>query len=297
MELTRVCVRVPATSANVGPGFDSLGLALSLYNTVTFARADATCVTGAPAACCGEDNLALRAFRAAEEMAGADPCGVQVHIQADVPISRGLGSSATLLVAGAVGANALRGLGLTQQQLFTIVNRLEGHPDNVAPALFGGLCASLLEDEVPYTLPCPVHPSLRFCAFIPDVKTSTHRARTVLPSSVPYRDAVFNASHVAVLLPALASGDTVMLSRALQDRLHEPYRHTLIPEMDAVRAAALSAGAHAFFLSGSGSTCMAIYTDTAFPDRVRPALSPLTHAWQVCPLQLDTEGARVLWQE
>ena len=289
--MERVTVRVPATSANIGPGFDSLGMAFSFYNTVSLAHAEKTVITGCPAAYAGEDNLALLAFRAACRRAGREAPPVHIHIAGDVPVSRGLGSSATLLVGGAFGANLLLSLGLSREDILEIATEIEGHPDNIAPAVYGGFTASLMQNGRPMAVACPVHPSLRFCAFIPDFKTRTHDARAVLPKTVPFADAVFNASHVAVLLSALATGDTEMLFASLVDRLHEPYRASLIDGFDAVKEAALAAGAHAFFISGSGSTCMAIYTEDGFAERVRPAVEKLPHAWRVLPLSLDETGA------
>lgn len=292
--MERLTVRVPATSANLGPGFDSLGVALSLCNDVTFSRAEKTGITGCPPEFCGEDNLALVAFRAAEKAAGADPCVVKIEITTRVPVARGLGSSATLLVAGAVGANELCSLGLSKQELFRIVNRLEGHPDNVAPALFGGFAASLVENGEPHTVPCPISPCWKFCAFIPDFETRTQDARAVLPATVSFADAARNGAHAAVLVAALSGEDPAALAAAQNDCLHEPYRRTLIPGFDEVGAAARQAGAVSFFLSGSGSTCMAIYTDPDFPARVAPLVAPLPHAWRVVPLTVDHEGARVI---
>lgn len=293
--MDQVSVRVPATSANIGPGYDSLGCALSLYNDFTFSRAERTEVTGCPAAFQNENNLALVAFRRACAYRKADPCVVKLKIDAHVPVSRGLGSSATLIVAGIRAADALCALSLSPQEVFTLATGLEGHPDNVAPAVFGGFTASLTDENgTPHTVPCPVHPAFRFCAFIPDFETETHAARAVLPATVSHTDAAANAAHVAVLLGALRTGDTACLSLALRDRLHEPYRMPLIHHFADVRAAALAAGAHAFYLSGSGSTCMAIYTDDGFPARVAPAVGAIPHHWQVLPLSLDTQGARLL---
>ena len=286
-----VTVRVPATSANVVPGFDTMGIALSLYNYLTFTRAEKTEVLGCPAAYANEDNLALVAFRAACRAAGVEPCPVRLEISADIPDSRGLGSSAAMLVGGAVGANLLLSLGLSKKTLLEIVNGIEGHPDNVAPALLGGFVASLVEEGKPLTVSCGLHPSLRFCAFIPDFATETREARAALPKTLTYADAVFNISHVAVLLHAMANGDTKTLGIALRDRLHEDYRRPLIHEFDAVRAAALKAGAHAFYISGSGSTCMAIYTDASFPVVVEEEIRALRHGWRVLPLLPDAEGA------
>lgn len=289
-----VTVRVPGSSANLGPGFDSLGVALSIYNTFTFTLADKTSVTGCDAAYCGEDNLAIVAFRAACDYRGVAAPAVSLAIFSDVPVSRGLGSSSTLFVGGILAADTLLSLGLSKNEMLVIANGLEGHPDNVAPAIFGGITASMLSDGVPRALPLSLHPSLKFCAFIPDFETKTRDARAVLPRTVPFTDAVYNASRVAVLIPALAAGDTEALALALSDKLHEPYRKSLIHEFSEVETAAKASGAVAFFISGSGSTLMALYTDAAFPERMREKLAPLAHAWRTVPLTVDKNGAKIV---
>lgn len=289
-----VTVRVPATSANLGPGFDTLGLAYSLYNTFTFECAERYEVLGCDERFRGDDNLALVAYRAACERAGIVPVPVRLTIEADVPVSRGLGSSATLLVGGVVGAKALLSLPLETADLLELVNRMEGHPDNVAPALLGGLTAAMQRDGRPYVARLPLHSSYRFCAFIPDFETSTKEARAALPATVSHADAVFNVTRVATLIPALANGDTALLRAALDDRLHQPYRRALIHEFDDVHAAALAAGAEAFFIGGSGSTLIAIYTVDGFVERVREPIARLSHHWRVLPLSPDTEGAKCL---
>ncbi len=289
-----VTIRVPGTSANIGPGFDSLGCAFNIYNMLTFAHAATTTVTGCPAAYANEDNLALVAFRAACRRAGREACPVSLHIETNVPVSRGLGSSATLFVGGAMGANELLSLGLSKTDIFEIANELEGHPDNVAPATFGGFTACLVENGHPYATSVPVSPTLHFCALVPDFELTTSRARSVLPPTVPFADAVHNGTHVAVLLSALREGDTALLSLALSDRLHEPYRRPLIAGLEVAEREALSLGAHAFFISGSGSTCMAVYTDEGFPAAMTARMAALLPAWRVLPLQLDREGAVAL---
>ncbi len=289
-----VKVRIPATSANIGPGFDSLGCAFNIYNMLTATRAQTTLVTGCPPEYAGEDNLALVAFRAAERRAGRPATPVALHIETGVPVSRGLGSSATLFVGGALAADRLLSLGLSKTDIFEIAHELEGHPDNVAPAVFGGFTACLVEGGKPYATTLPVHPSLRFCAFVPDFELATRRARSVLPETVPFADAVANGTHVAVLLSALREGDTHLLSLALYDRLHEPYRRPLIPGFSVAEAAAREAGAHAFFISGSGSTCMAIYTNEDFMASVCTRMQAVLPAWQVLALELDHTGAAVV---
>lgn len=292
--MKRLTVRVPATSANVGPGFDSLGIAFALYNDFTFSLSEKTEILGCPTAYAGEDNLALVAFRAACRRAGREAPAVRIEISSSIPFSRGLGSSAALLVGGALGANLLCELGLSRDDVFAVATEIEGHPDNVAPAVYGGLTAAMLEDGTPIACRCPLHPSLRFCAFIPNFATDTRKSRTVLPQSFSRADAVYNISHATVLLSALATGDLAVLSRAMHDRLHEPYRYPIIWESEQVRDAAMAAGAHSFYISGSGSTCMAVYTDGEFPTRMEEPLSHLAAEWRIYPLSLDTEGARLL---
>ncbi|MBQ8350575.1 MAG: homoserine kinase [Clostridia bacterium] len=289
-----VKIRVPGTSANIGPGFDSLGCAFNIYNMLTFTRAANTTVTGCPAAYANEDNLALQAFRAACRRAGREACPVSLHIETSVPVSRGLGSSATLIVGGALGADRLLSLGLTKTDIFEIANELEGHPDNVAPATFGGFTACMVENGHPYATQVQIHPTLRFCALVPDFELPTSRARAVLPATVPFGDAVRNLTHVAVLLSAIRDGNTDLIRRALSDRLHEPYRRPLIPGFAEAEREALALGAHAFFISGSGSTCMAIYTDEAFPAALTARIAALLPTWRVLSLEVDRDGAIAL---
>ncbi len=288
---TSVTVRVPATSANLGPGFDTLGMAFSLYNTFTFELADATEVIGCEARFCGEDNLCLVAFRAACQAAGVTPPPIRLTVHADVPVSRGLGSSSTLLAGGVVGACRLLSLPLERSDLFEIVNRMEGHPDNAAPALFGGLTAAMQDDGVPYVVKHTVHPSYRFCAFIPDYEMLTSKARSVLPEKFSRADAVYNLSHATVLLSALINGDADILRVAMNDKLHQPYRTPLMKEFEDIRRMTEQAGAIGLFVSGSGSTLMAVYRDPSFVDNMRASVKQLTANWQVCPLLPDNDGA------
>jgi homoserine kinase len=289
-----VTIRVPGTSANIGPGFDSLGCAFNMYNMLTFTRAASISVTGCPQEYANENNLALRAFRAACRRVGKEPCPVSLHIETNVPVSRGLGSSATLIVGGAMGANCLLSLGLGKKEIFEIANEIEGHPDNVAPATYGGFTACLVENGKPYATQTPISPALRFCAFVPDFELETSKARAVLPKTIAFADAVRNVTHTAVLLSALREGDTALLALALSDRLHEPYRRPLIPGFAVAEEEALALGAHAFFISGSGSTCMAIYTDPAFPAAIAARMAERLPAWRVLPLEVDRDGAVAL---
>ena len=286
-----VTIRVPATTANMGPGFDSLGCAFALYNRVTFEKADETSVHGCDDQFKGGDNLALMAFRETCRYAGVEACPVKLTITADIPVSSGLGSSASLLVGGAMGANRLLNLDLSKDDIFKIASRLEGHPDNIAPAVYGGLTAALTdENEESYVVSYPISAVWCFCAFTSDLQISTKEARAVLPSHVSRSDAVFNSTHVALLPAVLMYGDVSLLPKVLKDKLHEPYRTPLIADYQPLSSSAISAGAHAFFLSGSGPTCMAIYTDKAFPEKMLEKTMSLSRKWNVLPLSIDREG-------
>lgn len=286
-----VTIRVPATTANMGPGFDSLGCAFALYNRFTFEKAEKTTILGCDKAFRGEDNLALIAFRETCRTAGIEPCPVTLTIDADIPVSSGLGSSASLLVGGAMGANRLLNLGMTRDDIYKIASRLEGHPDNIAPAVYGGLTAALMTDsEHTYVVSYPISAVWRFCAFTSDLQISTKEARAALPPSVSHRDAVFNGTHLALLPAVLMYGDISLLPTVLQDRLHEPYRTPLIADFKLLSDAALSAGAHAFFLSGSGPTCMAIYTESSFLEKLPEKMTGFSRKWHFLPLAIDREG-------
>lgn len=287
-------LRVPATTGNAGPGFDSTGLAFTLYARfeAELLRAGKLEISGCEACYQNEENLAVQAFRAVERRIGAHPSGLKLRIETDVPISRGLGSSATLLVAGAFAANALYGNPLDKGALLDIVTAMEGHPDNVAPALYGGLCASVVrEDGRVLCVNYPVSSGVKFTALIPGFPLSTAEARRALPKAVPLKDVVFNISRTALLMRGMEAGDYDLLSIALDDRLHMPYRKGLIHDFDFVRQQSLAAGARALIISGAGPTLLALHPDPeAFAPQIEARLSALAHKWRAVPLDVDTEG-------
>lgn len=289
-----ITIRVPATTANIGPGFDCLGLALSLYNEVTFRRSgEELLITGCPPAYSGADNLAYRAYLAVADRLGQRVEGLHIHINARIPISRGLGSSASLLAAGALGANALFGSPLSREELLAITTAIEGHPDNLAPAFFGGLVASTLEGDRPVFARFSLHSSWRLIALIPDFPLSTSQARRVLPRQVPIGDAVFNTAHALLLIKALETGDGELLSHALQDRLHQPFRKDLICDYAAVRELVTGAGG-ALCISGAGPTLLGITKEAGLVQLLARELPLRTrHSWQVLPLQPQAEGAEI----
>jgi homoserine kinase len=292
-------VRVPATTANIGPGFDCLGAALTLYNYFQFSeRADRFKIiaTGAEAdrVVTDESNLVYRAFTRLFQHLDRTPPYVQIEIALNIPLARGLGSSATAIVGGLVGANLLAGSPLSQEEVMQLAINLEGHPDNVVPALLGGCRLSASGVDQPWQCPLDWNPIVLPIVAIPDFELSTQAARGVLPATYSRADAIFNTAHLGLLLRALETGRSDWLQAALQDRIHQPYRQSLIPAYEAVRSAALKAGAHGLVISGAGPTLLALTS----PDTVGAVEVALADAWvaegisvQVQGLTIDTQGA------
>lgn len=288
-------IRVPASSANLGPGFDCFGVAWQLYNELEFIPGGkGLVITGCDKRYRGEDNLAYTAYCAALERYGIKVEPLRINfLRCDIPISRGLGSSSALLVAGVMAANALHSLNMSRDELLSVATALEGHPDNVAPALFGGLTASMVEAGIPLSVRYELCEKLRFTALIPPFELSTALSRKVLPHDVPRADAIFNVSRAALLLSALGSGDATLLRASMADRLHEPYRVKLIDGFDTARGLAYKCGAEAMCISGAGSTLLCISLCDGFADALAPDFARHLPGWRVLPLKVDLDGAAI----
>ncbi|WP_337886262.1 homoserine kinase [Fischerella thermalis] len=314
-----VSVIVPATTANLGPGFDCIGAALTLYNEFTFTRVDLPPyqrgetakviinVTGAEAerVQTDESNLLYQAFVKLYQHLEQTPPPVEIEIKLGVPLARGLGSSATAIVGGLVGANVLAGEPLSQSQVMELAIAMEGHPDNVVPALLGGcrLAATGIEVEPQRRrerqeweiCEVPWCENIVPVVAIPDFELSTKEARQVLPSQVSRADAIFNMAHLGLLLRGLETGNGDWLRAALQDKLHQPYRKALITGYDVVNAAAINAGAYGMVISGAGPTLL-VLTDTINAEAVAAAMSAAWRSQGISPivrsLGIDTQGAR-----
>ena len=274
--MKRVTIRVPATTANLGPGFDAFGCALSLYTDVTFEETDCGLeITGCPEEFTGPDNLAYVSYCAVLASLSEEIRGIKIHIESQIPVCRGLGSSAALLVAGAMGANVLRGNKLSTQGLLNITNAMEGHPDNLAPAFYGGLTASMVDNGLPVTVNFPLHPDWEFLALVPDFNLPT-------------------ISHGAMVLKALELGDEKLLRNSMQDRIHQPYRKSMIEDYDKIESLIRTTGA-AFCISGAGPTLLCITRNEGLEEKLAKKLDAITTAnWQMLPLHIEFEGARVL---
>jgi homoserine kinase len=297
-----IWVSVPATTANIGPGFDCLGAALSRYNRFGFvAAAPLTIqVTGAERDRVATDrsNLVYQAFCQLFERLNRPVPPIQIQIELGVPLARGLGSSSTAIVGGLLGANALAGSPFSTEALAVIATEIEGHPDNVVPALLGGCQLATIDDQGKITL-CPLawHGSIVPVVAIPAFEVSTAEARRVLPQHYDRADAIYNSGHLGLLLRALATGNGDWLRTALGDRIHVPYRKTLIPGYDAVVAAAIAAGAYGVTISGAGPTLLALTS----ADQAIAVAAAMEQAWTQAgvavvaaeALAIETQGATI----
>ncbi|MCL6634870.1 MAG: homoserine kinase [Peptococcaceae bacterium] len=261
-------VQVPATTANLGPGFDCLGMALELYNVVEMVPAPsglAVEVSGEGAAELPRDerNLVFQAARSVFRQVGHQPAGLRLRLSNQIPVARGLGSSTAAVAGGIIAANLLAGGKLSTRDMIALAGAMEGHCDNAAAAILGGIVVSVQADgEVKY-LKIQPPPGLKGVVAVPDFSLATRTSREVLPAQVPFQDAVFNVGRAALLVAALQQGDLSLLGTAMEDRLHQTFRSSLVPGLKKVLAAAKLAGARGVTLSGAGPTVIA-FADSNF---------------------------------
>lgn len=289
-----VKVQVPASTANIGPGFDTLGLALKLYNIYIFEEIqEGLIIEGCPEKFKNEDNLVYKSFKITADKIGLEITGLKIKMEIDIPVSRGLGSSAACVVGGVLGANSLAGNVLSKEDLFNVAVEIEGHPDNIAPAMFGGLTASLMNDNRPYYVKHEINRNLQLCALIPEFEVDTSDARKVLPNKVEYKEAIHNISRTAVLLKALQTGNEEMIKISLDDMLHQPYRKFLIHEYDEVCKICHDNGSLAVFISGAGPTVMNIVKNSNFTKLIQNDIIKLAYEWNARMVEIDFNGAVV----
>lgn len=258
--MLKVCV--PATSANLGPGFDTLGIALELMNTFYFCL-DEEDIPPKGAKFMSANSLVQRGAELVAEETGGKLPKWQVALNAQIPSSRGLGSSASLTVAGIVAANHYLQAGLSSEKLLELACRLEGHPDNAAPALLGGLVVSTVTPEGVKFLKILPGETLKTVVAVPEFTLPTNQAREVLPTQVSYHDAIQNTGRTALFVSSMLLGDYTHLKYAMEDVLHQPYRMDLVPGFKEVMAAAIKSGALGSCLSGAGPSILAFITEKA----------------------------------
>lgn len=264
MDKRRVIVKVPASTANLGPGFDTLGMALSLYawldmsvaaDGVTHIELLGSGMDGIPR---DKSNLIYKVAQLVFREAGLPEQELHISMYSDIPLTRGLGSSASAIVGALVAANQLAGSPLSMHRLFTMATRWEGHPDNVGASLFGGIVVAAWDGERVDHVRLEPPSGLDVLVAIPQFHLSTEKARHALPDQYSRQDAVYNVSHSSLLVAALAMGRVDLIRHAMKDRIHEPYRAALIPGMSEILRAAVEHGAVATALSGAGPTLLAL---------------------------------------
>ena len=303
--MSTVKVLVPATTANLGPGFDCIGAALKQYNYFQFSLIDTEtldmtiAVTGKEASrvSCDRTNLVYQSFLKLYQYLGQTPPNIAINIELGVPLARGLGSSATAIVGGLMGGNQLAGGPLSLSKIMELAITIEGHPDNVVPALLGNCQLSVGEAGNWQICPIAWHPDLIPVVAIPNFELSTHEARAILPTHLSRHDAIFNIAHLGLLIKALETGNRDWLMMALNDKLHQPYRQRLIKGYDTLKTAVLSVGAYGMVISGAGPTLIAL-TSSEHAEQVSSAMAD---AWmqigveaKALLLSIDSDGARVL---
>ncbi|MBU5485412.1 homoserine kinase [Clostridium sp. MSJ-11] len=281
-------VIVPATSANLGPGFDCLGVALNFYNKFYIEENDYSNDKE-------ENNLAYVSAKKLFDKVGYKNKDFNIRIEGNIPQSRGLGSSATCIVGGLIGANKILGDILSKEEIIKLATEIEGHPDNVTPAIIGGVTTAIFENEKIYYEKLYLKEGIKFCALTPDFKLSTSEARSVLPSKVDYTDAVFNVGRVALTISSLINGNFEQLRVSCEDKLHQPYRSKLIRNYDSITAYCKELNSLGVFLSGAGPTIMVMLEESNnyFLEEINKYLITIEDNWEVRELEIDYLGAKV----
>lgn len=292
-----VRISVPASSANMGAGFDCMGIALTIRNVVEMELWDRIEITNKMGleVECDESNLIYQCAKRVFDIVGKPLSGLKISEESNIPMTRGLGSSSACTVAGVAGANCLLGSPLSEDDMINLAATIEGHPDNTTPAIRGGFVAALLENGKVWQVRVPISHRLRFCAFIPEFELKTEKARAVLPREIPFSDAVFNLSRAALFAGSLVAGELHNIGVAVQDRLHQPYRFGLIPDGERVIEEIGKTGALGAYISGAGPSIVALVdrVDFEFERRAIERFSERLPNWKPVMLDCDETGVTV----
>lgn len=290
---TAIRVSVPATSANLGVGFDCLGIALDLRAVFAFELADELRIEGCDEHLAGSDNLVWASYCESCSKLGRDPLPLHIVIDSPIPITGGLGSSSACVIAGIIAAQALIGDGFDRAGTLAEAIEIEGHPDNVAPALLGGLVSSCVTDEKTLAIPHAISSVFQYVAMAPSYGVRTAEARRTLPRTYPLETIVIQMGRYATLIDALGTGNASLLGIACHDLIHEPYRSKLIPDYGILKTCSLDNGAAAFTISGSGSAMLAICEGRDRAEAVAEAVHGLMPDLWLQLLPVDTRGTIV----
>lgn len=296
-------VRVPASSANLGPGFDSFGIALSLYNTIKVGETEkGLYITNSDAfeyVPANKNNLIYRAVSRVFDEVGYNMRGLVINQKSDIPMTRGLGSSSACIVGGLIAGNIISGRHLTSQRLFELATEIEGHPDNVAPALFGGFCISCRDEQQLIRQTIRLKSDVKFVAMVPKYFISTKKSRGLMPKEVLIEDAAFNIAHASGIVCAFATGNYDALSFFCKDRLHQPYRAEVVLDMDEVIKKSMENGAYCAYLSGSGPTVVAIIANdnSSFVMKMNESFKSMGIERDCIELMCDNVGAVAILKE
>ncbi|MGE5329694.1 MAG: homoserine kinase [Deltaproteobacteria bacterium] len=292
-------VIVPATSANLGPGFDCLGVALDLYNSIEVEEIGSglkiESISG-NSYYNNENNLIYKSMKHIFDKVGYNPKGIRIIQKDNIPGTRGLGSSAACIVAGLLAGNIMTGEKFSKEEIAFMAGALDGHPDNTTPAVFGGLRASILREEKLHHVEIQMPDNLKFAAFIPDFTLSTAKARMILPRLVSHEDMVFNLGRLALLVSSLSQGKLENLALGLEDKMHQPYRKRFIPDVDKIFSKSMELGARGCYISGAGPTLMALVDSeyNKFCDQMgKYILDSLKTSWTIALLNINKNGAEV----
>ena len=292
-----VTVRVPASTANVVPGFDCLGIALNMYNTAEFELTDGgleiDITDSAPYIPVDENNYVYVGFKKVFDEAGKHFDGVRIRLKSDIPVTRGLGSSSASIVLGLMGANRILNDRFTPEELLFMAYEIEGHPDNVAPAIFGGFTVAVPERRRVVCSKTDVPSDITFAAMIPDFYFATKKSRGILPKYVPFRSASYNVAHAALLTAAFTKGDYDLLRCAVRDRLHQKCRFSKIRSGEYIIRSARRFGAVCGYLSGAGPTVIAIVDrePELFEKQMNNLIKANLSGWSLKLLKADNDGA------
>ncbi len=289
-------ITVPATTANIGPGFDCLGMALNLYANIMFEEIEeGLIIKGCQPEYQNKDNLIYQSMLETFEKIGYKHRGMKIIINNEIPVSKGLGSSAACILAGVMGANEIANGQLTKLNILKIATRIEGHPDNITPALFGGMVVSVYDNNEVYFSKIPLNNNLDFYALIPNFTLSTSESRSVLPKQIPFEDAAFNIGRVALMIASLINGDLDLLNISVRDKLHQKYRGALICEYDTIMKKLSNLQVKGAFLSGAGPTIIAIAdkNDTVVESAIVNMVQNLKGHWTFKKLCTEVNGAIV----